>query len=109
MIAVQFFLILFFIFALFKVIGRFKKGEIKIFNTVIWSLFWLSAAIVVLYPGLAVYLAKFLGVGRGVDAIIYFAIAGLFFLVFRLWVRIEKIEKNLTRVVRQDALDNKNK
>lgn len=107
--AIQFFLVLFFAFALFKVIARFRGGEIKFLNAVVWFLFWLVAGAVVLSPGLAVYLAKFLGVGRGVDAVIYLAIAGLFFLIFRLWVRLEKIEKHLTRLVRQDALKNKNK
>jgi len=107
MIAIQFFLILFFLFALSKVIMRFQSGEIKFWNASFWFLFWLLSAAVVVFPGLAVWLAKFLGVGRGVDAVIYLAIAGLFFMIFRLWVRLEKIEKNLTKLVRQDALKDK--
>lgn len=109
MIAIQFFLVLFFALALFKVIVRFKKREMNFLNALVWFLFWLVAAMVVLYPGLAVGLAKFLGVGRGVDAVIYLAMAGLFSLVFRLWIKLEKIEKNLTSLVRQDTLENKNK
>ncbi len=109
MTAIQFFLILFFVFALFKVAFRFKDREISFFNALAWVGFWLAATIVIWRPGLAVWLAKFLGVGRGVDAVIYLAMAGIFFLVFRLWVRLEKIEKNLTLLVRQDALNDKNK
>lgn len=109
MIAIQLFLVLFFALALLKVIVRFKEGEMNFLNALVWFLFWLLAAMVVLYPRLAVGLAKFLGVGRGVDAVIYLAMAGLFFLVFRLWIRLEKIEKNLTSLVRQDTLENKNK
>ncbi len=109
MTAIQFFLILFFLFAVVKVGLRFKDKEIKFFNALLWTGLWLAGILVVLRPGLAVWLAKFLGVGRGVDAVIYLAIAGLFFLIFRVWVRIEKIEKNLTRLVRQNALVDKNK
>lgn len=109
MIVLQFILILFFFFALYKVIARFRAGEIKFMNALVWSLLWLCGTAVVAYPALAVALAKFLGVGRGVDAVIYFAIVSLFFLVFRLLVRVEKIEKHLTRVVRQNALTDKNK
>ncbi|MBI5221393.1 MAG: DUF2304 domain-containing protein [Candidatus Magasanikbacteria bacterium] len=109
MTTIQFFLILFFLFALLKVTARFRGGEIKFLNALVWVLFWLLASTVVLIPGLAIWLAKFLGVGRGVDAVIYLAIAVLFFLVFRLLVRLEKLEKNLTRLVRQDALSDKNK
>lgn len=109
MTAIQFFLILFFFFAIFKVALRFKDREIKLLNALGWIGFWSAAIVVVLRPELAVWLAKFLGVGRGVDAVIYFAIAGLFFLIFRVWIRIEKIEKNLTRLVRQNALEDKNK
>ncbi len=109
MTAIQFFLILIFFFALFKVAFRFKDKEIKVFNALVWFGFWLAAIIVVLRPGLAVWLAQFLGVGRGVDAVIYLTIAGLALTVFRLWIRLEKIEKHLTRLVRQNALDDKNK
>lgn len=109
MTAIQFFLILIFFFALFKVGFRFRDKEIKPLNALIWFGFWSAAIIVVLRPGLAVWLAQFLGVGRGVDAVIYLTMAGLAFFMFRLWIRLEKIEKHLTSLVRQNALEDKNK
>lgn len=106
---IQIVLILFFVFALFKTVLRFKVREISLSQFIFWIIFWICAGIVVYRPNLTATLAKFLGVGRGVDAILYLAIAGLFFIIFRIWVRLDKMEKNITRLVRQDALDNKNK
>ena len=107
MMIIQIVLILFFIFALFKVWGRFKAGELALLNASWWSVLWVVAAVFVWQPSLAAQLAKFLGVGRGVDAVLYLAVVGLFFIMFRILVRVEKMEKNITNLVRSNAL-NKN-
>lgn len=104
MMIIQIILVVFFLFALLKVLSRFKIGELKGVETLSWSLFWIVAVVVVLNPNSTYILAKVLGVGRGVDAIIYLSLAVLFFLVFRIFVRLEKIERNLTKLTRQDAL-----
>ena len=108
---IQIVLVIFFAFALFKVWMRLKVGEMTLLSAMWWSVLWIVAAMFVLQPALAVQLAKVLGVGRGVDAVLYLAVVGLFFMMFRVLVRLEKIEKNLTRLVRTNALsqDNQNK
>ena len=57
-------------------------------------------SVVVLLPNTANILANFVGVGRGVDVIIYVAIIALFYLVFRLFVMIEDVEREITNLVR---------
>jgi hypothetical protein len=49
--------------------------------------------------------AQFFGVGRGADAVIYIALIGLFFLVFRMYVHIEAVEGEITQLVRKLALE----
>lgn len=107
MMVIQFFLILFFAFALFKTVVRLRGGEVGFVNAAIWCVFWVGASIVVVDLRLAIMLAKFLGVGRGADAVVYLAVAALFFLMFRLLVRMEKLEKNITLLVRDQALKDK--
>lgn len=69
-----------------------------------WSVIWILAAVVVMLPNVASSLAQRVGVGRGVDLVMYASVAGLFILVFKLFIQHEKIERKLTEAVRQEAL-----
>lgn len=100
---IQILLSLFIIFALIKVIGRFRAKEVSLGALVFWCLFWLIVLVVVWQPLLSTELANRLGVGRGTDLITYVSIAALFYFIFRLTVRIEKMEKNITKIVREIA------
>ncbi len=104
MLFIQILLIVFFIYAIFKVIGRYRGREISWLGAVAWFLFWLAAIGVVIKPDSSAYFAKLLGVGRGADLVIYLALALLFFLMFRANIRLEKIEKNITHLTRKIAL-----
>lgn len=105
MMVIQIVLVLFFLFVILKVLRRFRTGDIRGVEAVGWVFFWLVAAAVVSNPNSTLFLAKILGVGRGVDAVIYLSIALLFFLVFKIFVRLEKIERHITLLARQDALN----
>jgi len=109
MLVIQIILIFFFVFAIFKVVGKYISHELAFFEALSWVFFWLLAAIVSFRPNYTVNLAKFLGVGRGADAVIYLSVALLFFIVFRIFIRLEKIEHQITKITRQDSLENKNK
>lgn len=69
-----------------------------------WLLIWLAAAIIVAWPDVTVLIANSVGVGRGSDLVIYLSVIFLFYSIFRLLLRIEKLEKDLTKVVRQEAI-----
>src|SRR3989338_6730338 len=99
MMIIQNILVLFFLFILLKVLSRFRSGGLKGKEMVGWVVFWLLAIVVVVNPNSTMVLAKILGVGRGVDAIIYLAMALLFFLVFKIFAHLEKIERQITKLV----------
>lgn len=69
-----------------------------------WTVLWLAAAAVIYRPELASLLAEALGVGRGADAVVYLAVIALFYLVFRIFVRLERMERDITDVVRAVAI-----
>jgi len=71
-----------------------------------WFLFWVAVLVAVWVPNFLTKLANFLGIGRGADLVFYLGLLALFFLIFHLYVRLEKIEKNITKIVQADALDN---
>ena len=51
--------------------------------------------------------ANILGVGRGVDAVIYLALILLFYMQFKNYVKMEKIEQDVSKVVKEIALRKK--
>ncbi len=70
----------------------------------VWLLFRVALGVVAVLPETTSVLAKVVGVGRGADLAVYLALLLLFSLVFRLLVKIESIERELTRLVRTLAL-----
>lgn len=69
-----------------------------------WGLLWIAAAIAIARPELTATIAHALGIGRGADLVLYFAILGMVFGFFMVYVRLRRIESDLTRIVRELAL-----
>ncbi len=96
MLPIQILLIAFFVIAMVKVAVKNYKGELSIGTTLSWIIFWIIAALITAQPDLTSSAAKLFGVGRGADIVVYFALVGLFFMVFRLMVKIEKLNREIT-------------
>ncbi|HTM69168.1 MAG TPA: DUF2304 family protein [Candidatus Binatia bacterium] len=80
---------------------RSKQGALSRLGAFLWSALWIAAAIVVLRPEVATFFASLVGVGRGADAVIYVSIIALFYLVFRIFLRLDKLDRDLTALVRK--------
>lgn len=104
MTAIQIVLVGFALFAMSRVVLRFRRGGLPLAYLVLWSLFWLAVIVVVLLPDTAGAVAALLGVGRGADVVIYLALVLLFYLLFRMFARLEELERQITLVVRAAAL-----
>jgi hypothetical protein len=65
---------------------------------------WIAAGIAVFRPEVTTTVAHFFGVGRGVDLAIYASVVVLFFLVFHLHVAHDRLERQLSALVEQQAL-----
>ncbi len=74
---------------------------------VMWLIFWVSASFVVAMPDFTYYLARLVGVGRGADLIVYISLVILFFVFFRLMVKQEKLNRDITKLTRKIALNEK--
>lgn len=104
MLAIQIILIVFFLLVIAKVLFRLRAKELTAGGAVLWILFWLAAGVVVVTPGTSSYFAKLVGIGRGADLVIYISLAVLFFLVFKLMIRLEHLNKDITELTREVAL-----
>src|SRR3989344_9048973 len=94
-------------FVLSRIILRYKKDKFTFRETLFWAILWILVGIVVVLPGFMSFLAKILGVGRGVDVIIYLGLILLFYLNFKSTVRMEKIEQDISKVVKEITLRKK--
>ncbi len=102
---IQIFIVCFSLFAVTRVLRQFRQGAITIAWMIVWSVFWLFVGGVVLSPQTTDTLARLVGVGRGVDFMIYSSIVALFYLAFRLFVKMEDLEREITRLVRKMGME----
>jgi len=101
---IQIILVAFFVFAAWRAIARGRRAQSSAWRVVLWLLVWAAAIAIVIQPEVTVAFARLVGVTRGVDVPIYASIALLFYLVFRAFAHIEDVERQLTHVVRANAL-----
>ncbi len=106
---IKFFVILFVLFAISRVIVRYRKNEISSREVFVWSVFWVVVLSATLWPKTTDIVAQAFGVGRGVDFLIFVSILVLFFLIFKIIVKIEKIERDITKIVRKVAIEDRDK
>lgn len=100
----QVFLIIFLLFALSRVIVRFKSSEITVPGLIFWSGIFGVAIIAVAFPQLTSSVANAAGIGRGADAVVYISIALIFYLVFRLYVYIQDVRREISDMVGKLAI-----
>jgi len=96
----------FIVFILFKLFLQKQKNKISLLSFLIWFLLWLAILLVFWLPDTTSYLAAWLGIGRGADLVVYLSIVVIFYMIFKIFVRLNKIENEITRVVRADAIKN---
>ncbi|MFA5109612.1 MAG: DUF2304 domain-containing protein [Patescibacteria group bacterium] len=98
-------IIFFFVLRLFR---QKKKKEISDNEFFLWLFFWSLAAAAIIFIKQIDRLVEFFGFsGSGINFLIYLAVLALFYLIFRLRLTVAKLDRNLTEVTRQMALNNK--
>lgn len=73
-----------------------------------YLLFWTAVLLAIIFPEETNKIARFFNITRGADFFIYVSIMAIFYLLFRFYERLEKIEKNITEIVKHIALKEKN-
>ena len=109
LIPLQIIAIAFALFALSRVFRRFKNGKITSKEFALWSIIWIGVIAVSLSMKIVTVVTEFLGVQRPVDALTFVSIILLFYLVYRIYVRFEKVEHDITLVVRDLSFRKKKK
>ena len=101
----QIMVLVFVLFAWTRALSRFKDKKLSGKQFIFWSALWTIILAAVFFQGWTMKLSSILGIARGADMIVYVSVVLLFYLMFRLYVKMEKIEQDVTRVVRKIAID----
>jgi len=102
---IQFLLLAFVLFALVKVIRKYKQRGIRTLEFLFWTLVWVGSALVITFPDTTFFLAHLLGIGRGADLIMYTSLLIAFYLIFRIHLTLDRLEQEVTEVIRAMALE----
>ena len=99
----------FIIILLVQVWSEFKNSRLGLFWFFFWLAIWSGVGIIVFFPQVTVLLAKVLGIQRGVDSIIYLSVVTTFYLIFRLYLKISRLNQRISKLVQEDALKKNDK
>ncbi len=95
-------------FFLARLFWQKQKGQIKAGEFVFWLIFWLIAGFAIIFIKQIDNLVAGLGFsGSGIEVLIYLAVVVLFYLIFKIRIKLAKIEKDITNIVRGIAIKNK--
>lgn len=101
----QFLLLAFALAALAKVIHSYRRRRMPPLDFLLWVVVWLGTASIIIVPEATSFVAHLLGIGRGADLIIYLSLLISFYLIFRLYVALTRLEQAITALVRAIALE----
>jgi small membrane protein len=103
---IQILIVLFVIFAWSRVFLRMRDKDIGLGEFILWSIIWVTILIITIFPVTINFLSGIVGIGRGIDLAVYTSIILLFYLMFRLYVKADSQNRELTKVVRELAIKN---
>ena len=93
------------LFAVSRAFLRLKEHKISIPAFIFWAIVWIAVVVVAFIPNVTSYVSDFFGIGRGIDFVVYLSILLLFYLIFRIYVKIESLNGSITKLTRAIAIN----
>jgi len=98
------------VFFIYRTVVQYLRRKRTLVAMIVWVLFWISITLMAIIPNpVSMKIASLLGFRSNVTAVIFVSIALLFLFVFYLSSTIEKLEHQMTDLVRKIAIEEKNK
>ena len=101
---IQIVLVLVIVLLVIRTVKRLREKSMRFSAFVGWMLLWSLGGLAVLLPDITGRFAEVVGVGRGVDAVVYIAVLVLFYIVFKMYNKMVTMEKEITKLVTALAL-----
>lgn len=104
---IQIFATVFALFAWSRALLRYKDRKISNNEFIFWSVIWLGVVVVAFIPGISALVSDAIGIRRPIDFFVYLSIILLFYLVFRIYIKLDTVNGEITKIVREFALRKK--
>ncbi|MFW5746031.1 MAG: DUF2304 domain-containing protein [Nanoarchaeota archaeon] len=96
----------FVIFAISRAIIQFRATHIGLSQFLFWTATWLGLFAISIFPGTFSVLSRVLGIGRLADFVVYTVLGLSLYLVYRLYIKIQLLQSDITKLTRQIAYQN---
>ncbi|MDL2246271.1 DUF2304 family protein [Methanobrevibacter sp. OttesenSCG-928-K11] len=100
------FFILIAVIAIVFLYFKFRENRISLSSFIVWIILWIFIVIFAIDPDASGVFAAIFGITRGLDFIIIIAIIGLLYLSLKLFLRIENLQQDINKLVRELAIKN---
>ena len=97
--ALQIVVIIFGVFAVSRAYLRLREGKLSMGQFLFWIVLWGGVVGLTFLPDVMNIFADTLGINRPIDVVVYFSIVLLFYLIFRIYVKISEVEREITELV----------
>lgn len=101
---IHIFVLVFGLFAFSRAVLGFRRGSIKLAELLFWGGIWAAAILFALFPGILNLLSNVGGFMRGMDLVVATSVIVLFYLMFRLYVKLDEMDQTITKLVREIAI-----
>ena len=92
------------IIAIIVAILRLKNNKMSVGMAFLWIIIWLVVIWVSIFPNSTNTFATLTGIGRGLDLVLIIGLIGGYYLIFKMYSMIENMDKEITLLVREIAL-----
>ena len=101
MLVIQLLILFFATFTLVTALFMFKDKKIRVGDFIFWLALWIAVIITSITTKYADLISQILGVSSGLNFLVYLSIIVLFYLIFRVYVKLDTMEKKMTNLVRE--------
>ncbi|OGY69713.1 MAG: hypothetical protein A3B94_00290 [Candidatus Jacksonbacteria bacterium RIFCSPHIGHO2_02_FULL_43_10] len=105
----QIVLLVFFIFIIVRVVLKYARKEITLRECLLWSSFWVISGALVGFMRQTDIVARQFGIERGADLFIALSIVIGYYVMFKIFVHIERLDRDITKIVRKIAIEEQSK
>lgn len=89
-----------------RVVKQYRANKRLFTSTFFWIVFWIAVTMLALVPHeISIRIAKVMGIKDNVNAVIFVALGFMFSIIFYLSATVEKLEKQITDLIRKIALE----
>jgi len=101
---VEWLVLVFVLLMIFKLFLELNDKKINLNKFLFWTAIWFALVLIAFFPQIVFTLADIIGIGRPKDLPIYISIIILFYLIFKIGIKMERTEQEITKLVKIIAL-----